>query len=233
MNQHTKYAANDRMGELICENYNLLLVMSRFGLSLGFGDKTVRQVCEEQGVHTETFLAVVNFIYDSCYSHDDFKDDISIPALIEYLRQSHVYFLKFKLPTIRRELIEAIDLSGGEVSLLIIRFFDEYAKEVKAHMDYENTVVFEYVTELLKGKLSEDYNITYFADRHDNIEVKLSELKNIIVKYYPANSDNNALNNVLFDIYSCEEDLEIHRRVEDDMFIPLIKDVENKVKKNA
>ena len=129
MNQHTKYAANDRMCELICENYNLLLIMSRFGLSLGFGDKTVRQVCEEQGVHTETFLAVVNFIYDACYSHEDFKDDISISALIEYLKQSHVYFLKFKLPTIRRELIESIDLAGGDIALLILRFFDEYVKD--------------------------------------------------------------------------------------------------------
>ena len=233
MNKHTKYAASDRMGEIICENYNLLLIMSRFGLSLGFGDKTVKQVCEEQGVHTETFLAVVNFMYDECYSREDFKNDISVPALIEYLKQSHVYFLKFKLPTIRRELIESIDLAKSDVALLIIRFFDEYVNEVKAHMDYENSIVFEYVANLMEGKLSDDYSIQNFSDHHDNIEVKLSELKNIIVKYYPAKADDNTLNSVLFDIYSCEEDLEIHRRVEDDMFIPLIMEIEHKAKKNA
>ncbi len=49
MNKYMKYSATDRMSDLICENYNLLLVMSRFGLSLGFGDKTVEQVCEQQG----------------------------------------------------------------------------------------------------------------------------------------------------------------------------------------
>ena len=60
MNKRLKYSGTDKMSDLICENYNLLLVMSRFGLSLGFGDQTVQQVCERQGVHTGTFLAVVN-----------------------------------------------------------------------------------------------------------------------------------------------------------------------------
>ena len=34
------------MGDLICENYALLQVMSRFGISLGFGDKSVQEVCD-------------------------------------------------------------------------------------------------------------------------------------------------------------------------------------------
>ena len=33
------------MSDLICDNYSLLMVMSRFGLSLGFGDKSVKDVC--------------------------------------------------------------------------------------------------------------------------------------------------------------------------------------------
>ena len=51
MNKYMKYSATDRMSDLICENYNLLLVMSRFGLSLGFGEKTVEKVFEQQGVN--------------------------------------------------------------------------------------------------------------------------------------------------------------------------------------
>ena len=30
-----KYKATDKMSDLICENYTLLMVMSRFGLPLG------------------------------------------------------------------------------------------------------------------------------------------------------------------------------------------------------
>ena len=61
MNEQHKYRATDKMSDLICDNYSLLMVMSRFGLSLGFGDKSVKDVCEAQNVDYRTFLAVANF----------------------------------------------------------------------------------------------------------------------------------------------------------------------------
>lgn len=233
MNKHMKYAGTDKMSDLICENYNLLLVMSRFGLSLGFGDKTVEQVCEQQGVHTGTFLAVVNFMDDECCAPDEYRRKVSIDALMEYLRQAHSYFLDFNLPVIRRKLIDAIDCSQNDVAFLILKFFDEYVNEVRAHMEYENQVVFGYVRCLLQGGKTSDYNIGVFAARHNQIETKLTELKNIIVKYYPANTSNNLLNSVLFDIYSCEKDLSSHCRVEDYMFVPLIIEFEKKIQDDA
>ena len=90
MNKRLKYSVTDKMSDLICENYNLLLVMSRFGLSLGFGDQTVQQVCERQGVHTGTFLAVVNFMDGECCVSEEFHDQISVEALMEYLKQASI-----------------------------------------------------------------------------------------------------------------------------------------------
>ena len=55
-----RYKQTDRMSDLICENYPMLLVLSRFGISLGFGDKTIGEVCEDSGVDTKTFLTIVN-----------------------------------------------------------------------------------------------------------------------------------------------------------------------------
>ena len=57
MNEN-KYRRGDKMSDLICDNHSLLMVMSRFGLSLGFGDKTVEAVCAAGGVDCDTFLAV-------------------------------------------------------------------------------------------------------------------------------------------------------------------------------
>lgn len=232
MNKNMKYAGTDKMGDLICENYNLLLVMSRFGLSLGFGDRTVEQVCEAQGVHTGTFLAVVNFMDDECCVADDFRKELSIEALMDYLKRAHVYFLDFKLQAIRRKLVEALEVTkeepGREVAGLILKFYDAYVHEVEAHMGYENQVVFTYVEALLRGEVLPEYNIGVFARRHNQIETKLTELKNIMVKYYPARVDNEYLNEVLFDIYACEQDLCSHCRVEDYMFVPLILELEKK-----
>ena len=35
------YNQNNRMSDLVCDNYPVLLVMSRFGIALGFGDKSI------------------------------------------------------------------------------------------------------------------------------------------------------------------------------------------------
>lgn len=73
-------------------------------------------------------------------------------------------------------------------------------------MEYENEAVFTYVEKLLEGKLAENYDIATFASKHNQIESKLTELKNIIIKYYPEKENNNKLNAVLFDIFNCEHD---------------------------
>ena len=96
-----KYRPTDKMSDLISNNYKLLLVMSRFGLSLGFGDKNVKEACEEHGVDTCTFLAVANFMQEENDKIGDNIDSVSIPSLMDYLQQAHSYFLDFQLPSKR------------------------------------------------------------------------------------------------------------------------------------
>ena len=225
-----KYKATDKMSDLICENYTLLMVMSRFGLPLGFGDKNVKEVCDACNVDYKTFLAVVNFMDTGQFVVGG--ADFSIQALMEYLKNSHSYFLDFCLPAIRRKLIEAIDCSQDGVAILILRFYDEYVNEVRRHMEYEDNMVFGYVLSLLEGKKNSDYNILVFARKHNQIQTKLTELKNIIIKYYPAEKSNNSLNSVLFDIYSCEQDLASHCNLEDLLFVPAVAQLEKKFEEN-
>lgn len=225
------FKPSDKMSDLICENYTLLQVLSRFGISLGFGDKTVQEVCEMHNVDCTTFLTVVNFLTEENNRMQDHVKGLSIHTLMDYLQNAHSYFLDFQLPTIRKKLIEAINCSSeNQVAFLILQFFDDYVNEVRKHMEYENEKVFTYVRNLLNGKHQTTYNISVFARNHDQINAKLTELKNIIIKYYPTDSDNSLLNATLFDIFCCEEDLASHNRVEDYLFVPAIMELEKEVK---
>ena len=231
MYKTNNYVPTDKMSDLICGNYTLLQVMSRFDLSLGFGDQTVQEVCRANGVDCKTFLAVVNFITEENNRMADEVQDLSIHALMNYLKQAHRYFLDFQLSTIRRKLIEAIDCSvQNEVAFLILKFFDAYVAEVRKHMDYEDMNVFTYVENLVAGNRESGFRISQFARRHDQIDAKLKELKNIIIKYYPAGGNDYLLNAVLFDIFSCEQDLASHCRVEDYLFVPAVLRLEKEVK---
>ncbi len=217
------------MRDLVKDNSLLVLVISRFNMSLGFGEKTVREVCRFHNVDENTFLTVANFVSEKDYEYNN----VSLSSLIGYLKNAHEYFLEFNLPNIRRKLLESLDCSStNDIAILILRFYDEYVTEVRKHMELENEVVFTYVEQLTQGFLSQDYNISTFAGKHTPIGNKLKELKDVIIRYYPE-KNNYLLNSVLLDIIQCEEDLNSHCQVEDKIFVPAVKAIESQIKKSG
>ena len=85
------------MSDLICENYPMVLVMSRFGIDLGFGEKNIGEVCRQNKIDTYTFLTVVNFLTETeTIPAAEVHKDISISSLITYLHNAHDYFLNFR-----------------------------------------------------------------------------------------------------------------------------------------
>lgn len=221
------YEASDKMISLIRDNYNLLQSLGSFGISLGFGDKTVKQVCDDQNVDTNTFLAVVNFTINGYREMDDVSR-LSVPTLLQYLKTSHDYFLGFQLPFIRKELVDALD-ENDNLARLILKLYDEYSRSVTLHMKYEEKTVFPYVESLLAGKPMANYAIDMYSKHHGQESSKLRELKSIIIKYFPGDClRNNQLSATLYDIYNNEEWLALHAEVEDNIFIPAIKYLEDK-----
>lgn len=231
MKNQKMYEPDDKMISLIRDNYNLLQSLGSFGISLGFGDKTVSQVCEEQHVDTYTFLAVVNFTINGYRDFDD-ATRLSMPTLLQYLKASHDYFIGFQLPFIRKELVDALD-DNDNLARLILKLYDEYARSITAHMKYEEKNVYPYVEALLQGKSVTDFEIDMYSKHHGQESNKLRELKSIIIKYLPSDGlRNNQLSATLYDIYNNEEWLSLHAQVEDEIFIPAVRRLEQKLKQS-
>ena len=231
MKNQKMYEPDDKMISLIRDNYNLLQSLGSFGISLGFGDKTVSQVCEEQHVDTYTFLAVVNFTSNGYRDFDD-ASRLSTPTLLQYLKASHDYFIGFQLPFIRKELVDALD-DKDNLARLILKLYDEYARSITAHMKYEEKNVYPYVEALLQGKPVNDFEIDMYSKHHGQESSKLRELKSIIIKYLPSDGlHNNQLSATLYDIYNNEEWLSLHAQVEDEIFIPAVRRLEQKLKQS-
>ena len=233
------YEADDKMISLIRDNYDLLQALGSFGISLGFGDKTVQETCDDNNVDTYTFLAVVNFTINGYGEHSTLNpqpstlnENISVPTLLHYLQASHAYFLDFQLPFIRRELMESLN-ENDSLARLIIRFYDEYAHEIRRHMKYEQKTLFPYVQSFIEGHPANDYNVETFSKHHASADKKLRELKLLIIKYLPQDGlHNNQLTATLHDIYDNEEWLRQHAQVEDHIFVPAIRRLEKMTKQN-
>lgn len=175
------------MSDLIQANYRLLRVLPRFGIHLGFGDKSVAEVCRAQGVSMELFLLVCNIS-----TFDDFLPDtamfkgIDVEDIVLFLQNSHKYYLEQRIPEIRENLSSLEEGPGTSSARILDRFFNDYRNEVEAHFEYEEQTVFPYIRGLIHGVHTEGYSIEQFEENHSNIEDKLEDLKNILIKYLPA-----------------------------------------------
>ena len=109
---------------------------------------------------------------------------------------------------------------------MLQRFFDVYKDEVINHFDYEENVVFPYIQNLPKHKNDKSYSIDQFEKNHSNIEDKLSDLINILIKYIPENVAQQERIDALADIFILVADLNKHTLIENKILIPYVVKIE-------
>lgn len=115
--------------------------------------------------------------------------------------------------------------------LMVDKFFNDYFIEVKEHLNYENEVVFPYALDLINKNIkqknkSDSFNVLVYKEHHDDIEEKLADLKNLLIKYLPQENDQQLRRNLLFCLFELELDLNIHSQIEDLILIPLLEKIE-------
>ncbi len=220
------YSPEWKLRSVIEDNPELLDTLTRFGISYGFGDKNVADVCREDNVDTSSFLAVCNLISGNEFS----SYAISLSSLMKYLRNAHVHFLDYVLPSIRLTLIEAISKEDiNDVTFLLLRFFDDYVEEVRRHMTYENNIVFRYVDDLQSGNIPSDFRISEYSAIHDSLTDKLNALKDVFIRHYHVKG-NELITSALTGIINCGKALRQHCEVENMLFTPAVERLEKKLK---
>jgi regulator of cell morphogenesis and NO signaling len=225
-----KFSKKMKFADLISANYNLILTLPRFGISLGFGDKSVAEVCMKHRVPTDFFLLISNV-----YSFDDYIPDkkevetTDMQMLIPYLMASHRYYLNERLPHIEEHLNRIVDSMDDKYGKALKRFFIEYKNEVSEHFIYEEKTVFPYIKSLISGKQSVAYRIRDFEHAHNNIEDKLNDMMQIIFKYLPDNVPQTEAIGVVFDIFRLSSDLHKHSLIEDKALVPYVKLLEKRL----
>lgn len=197
------YKASDKICDLMSHEEDAIQIISRFGLELGVGEQTIEQVCEAHGVHTATFLAVVNY---KVFHQSVSPEEIDLPTLQRYLKNAHTYFLDFRLPRLRRALVEAILPADPTTQIpgLILRCYDEFVEEIRTHIEHEDEGLFD-------------------EHEHDDQRItdKLTEIKNLIIKYFQG-GDAYQLISVMSDLWHTEQDFADHCAIEDDIFRPAL-----------
>ncbi|MGL4292755.1 MAG: hemerythrin domain-containing protein, partial [Bacteroidales bacterium] len=62
------FTVSVKVNDLILTDYRYLLTLDRFEIPLGFGNKTIGEVCSERGLDPALFLLVVNTLADPSFT---------------------------------------------------------------------------------------------------------------------------------------------------------------------
>lgn len=231
-----------KMAEVLFQNYSLLPVIARFNIKLGFGDRTVNEVCKESGVNLDFFLEISNSYVDEDYIPQKELNTFPVSLIVDYLKKTHQYYLEEKIPEIEANIKRVINTEhlGNDKFKLVEEFFCEYKQELTNHISREEASVHPYVLEIetayIENTISDNlyrkimkYSINDYASEHDNVEEKLYDLKNIIIKYLPPCKSSGLCNNILIELFRLEKDLNAHAGLEDKVLIPKVAAMEEKL----
>ena len=217
-----------KMSDLMNRNLSLPGVLGRVGLSFGFGDESVEDVCRKGGVDTDTFLLICSvYLYDSYKPSKDILSRVDLHEIVAYLRNSHRYYMEDAMQTLSDDLDRVLEPCSDKEKNIILHFLSDYKDELGKHFDYEENMVFPYVDSVLAENGDDEFSIDQYEESHSNVQEKLQDLKRLIMTYLPAQCEQQMIQRVLYDIFMLETDLSKHTSIEDDILIPAVGHLED------
>ncbi len=233
-----------KMADVIQQNYMLIPVICRFGINLGFGDKTVSEICVSTNVDVDFFLQIVNTYHDKDYFPKEELQSIPSKNIVTYLKMTHADYLKEYLLEIEGliEVLQAGEIEDENHILLIRNFYEDYKNELIEHIIHEEEVVFPYVMAVeeiyetgimseINKKIYKSFSIQRCQDAHNNVEEKLMDLKTIMIKYLVPPKNIRLYHKIILSLFMLEQDLSYHARIEDKVLIPKMLAMEEKIVK--
>ena len=162
----TVFSKDTKFAELLTDDRRLLQLLTRFGIGLGFGDRSVAQVCQMNHANTELFLMICEIYSDSYFKpsprelqHIDMRD-------IQYYEEEVVF-----------PYIEAL-LNGQRTDSYKIDEFEHNHTNIQDVLDDMMNILLKYLPGdiLPKERIEISYDIMELSDdlnRHSLIEERI------------------------------------------------------------
>lgn len=193
-----------KLSDVILTHHLVIPFISRFGIKLGVGDKTIEEVCDEYAIRTDFFLVLLNTFLNEDYFPERQLKTLDISFVIDYLKKTDGYTLNVLLHNLEKHLNAFIAISDPNntqlqlIGKLYAKFKNEFAKEIE------------------NGMFNGETSLALLID-----------LKSIIVKHISGEFNENMCYAVIFSMDSIQKDLEQHNRIREKILKPMIKDLED------
>ncbi|MCW1735377.1 helix-turn-helix domain-containing protein [Anaerorudis cellulosivorans] len=197
----TAIARDSVLADVLEQHCELIPIANRFGIFLGVGNKTIDEICSQNGLSSDLIVTVFNVYIDEAYLPKNKLMSFDIEPVVNYFMQTINYYLQNAVPNLEKHLNAFMALSGlktEELNMIRSLFF-QFKSQFTEHVE--------------KG-------LTYLEDYPHEL---LNDLKNILIRHISDWYNQNLCYAVIFWIDTLENDLIIHNRLKNKILKPKIK----------
>lgn len=207
----------------------LIPLVSRFGIRLGLGEKSVATVCTEHGIDAGFMLTLMNtYLFEEYFPEQKLKS-FHVSQLVDYLSKTNAYYLHYQLPNIERHLGSLIASGGaGNKNLALLgQFFASFKQSLTDSIDYDTREWFPYCLAVSSGDAAggtKKVQIPVISDGEgeDPAVSQLRDLRSIMVRHLSGEYNDNLAYAVIFAVGSIERDIRQHNRIRNRVLTPVI-----------
>ena len=208
--------------------------------------KTFKQVCGEKNIDYFFIKKLLKAYDDSCKFPYDELNECSVYELLDYLKKSHTYYLKKKLPEMELTAIQVFKKYNETHPLLsyLCVFFNTYKKQLVQHIEFEEKKLFPYIAKLIDAdnknyssllilEVLNQFSTREFISNHTHVEEELQDVRKVILNYTSDTKVPLPFNVFLSQLHYFEIELIKHATIEDEILIPKVIELEAHLLKKA
>jgi regulator of cell morphogenesis and NO signaling len=230
----------DKLADVLLRDSRLIVVVNRLGVELGFGDKSVREVCAERKVDVDFCVALLNTVSMEHYDPAQPLQALSALQLVDYLRKTHDHYRYTQLGVVQAHVGRLVASGAGSKHLQQVeQTFDEVHRELLRYFADLEEMLFAHVQHLYSccmqqalGQPSPDEPATpvdfpALQRRYRLVRTKLHDINSLLIKYLTGDFDRTLRNAVIYHISGIEADLHSCLRIQELLLLPAMLQLRN------
>ncbi len=235
-----------KIKDLVGENFIWANVLHHIGYKFyDYLEVDIEQICREINIDFSHLSKKLNEISERLTPPKKISE-YSLDVLVEYLRSSHHWFIKFQLPYISN-LIDALSVQNDENITLIHdlqMLFPLLREDFIHHIHEEEDTLFRYILLLNEAqknpsklpkiyKKIEKKSIQFFALEHNTHDDEMKGIRELTNNYQVSNQISILMKVIVLELQELEKDLKSHAKIEDEILFIKALQVEKKLKLQA
>lgn len=219
-------------------NHLFSVIFDRYGISTASG-QSLEDICSDRHLNAEFLIEILSGFEGEGFPDAEILKGFPIETLLDYLQRTHDYYLHKRLPELEQALFAMImdQDEPKEIRMFLGDFYGNYRKTLFEHIRMEEFHLFPYIRHLINAEkarkyeicdhVPKGYSIEQFVNEHDDAaERDLTRMKEAILSFEDRSRSLSIFRVFISQLEAFERDMSIHAFIEDEVLIPLCRDLE-------